>query len=492
PAASPESWCRSGKARDGALENRRTITTPGGDNTVLNVAVPTLGRALDADTADIQWIVNAYSLVQAGLLLPAGAAADRYGRRRLLIIGLLVFGGGSLVAGLAGSTAQLTAARAVMGVGGAFLLTTTLAVVVQVFDASERARAIGAWAVVNALGFAIGPLVGGTLLTHFHWGALFLVNLPVVLVALVGARLLVPESREPGGGRPDLAGALLSTAGVTALVYAVTAGPDHGWASAGVLAPAACGLAVLAAFVRWEHRAPAPMLDPAFFRDRRFAGAVTGVLLITFGSAGGLFLLSQQLQFVRGWSALETGLRMAPFALAVVVLNLTGVAARLLARLGRPAGIALGMGMLAGGFALAALAPTGGYGRLLAGLLLMGAGCALANPAIVEAVLSSLPPQRAGAGAGIDGAMAEVGASLGVAALGAVLSARFGAGLPPALTGAGSLTEALAAARSPAEAAAAVTAFGDAARTAQLTGAAAVLVGGLATAWLLGRAERRH
>ncbi|WP_441246361.1 MFS transporter [Kitasatospora sp. McL0602] len=461
------------------------------DNTVLNVAIPSLSRDLDADTADVQWMVNAYSLVQAGLLLAAGAAADRYGRRRLLLAGLAVFGLGSLAAGLAHSTGQLIAARAGMGVGGALLLTTTLAVVMQVFEAEERSRAIGIWAAVSALGFAAGPPVGGLLLAHFWWGALFLVNLPVVLAGLVTVRVLVPESRAPGEGRPDLLGALFSTVGMAATVYAITAGPAHGWASAQVLLPAALGLAVLAGFAHWERRARHPMLDVAFFRDRRFVGAVTGVLLITFGSAGVLFLLTQQLQFVRGYSALEAGLRMAPFALTVVLLNFTGLAARLLTRLGRPRSIAIGMTLLAGGFGVVAVCTHGGYGPLLAGLLLMGAGCALANPAIVEAVLSSIPQDKAGAGAGIDGAMAEVGSSLGVAVLGAVLNARFAALLPAPLAGATSLPEALSATRTAADRDAAVAAFAQAGECAQLAGAAAVLAGGWMAALLLRRADRR-
>lgn len=455
------------------------------DNTVLNVAVPTLGRELGADTAGVQWIVNAYSLVQAGLVLAAGAAADRYGRRRLLLTGLALFGLGSLAAGLSSTTGQLIAARAGMGVGGALLMTSTLAVVMQLFDAEERTRAIAAWSAVSALGFAAGPPVGGLLLAHFAWGALFLVNVPVVLLGLAAARLLVPESRAPGGGPPDLPGALLSTAGTTAVVYAVVSGPEHGWASAHVLLPAPAGLLLLAAFAHWERRTAHPMLDPAFFRDRRFTGAVTGVVLITFGSAGGLFLLTQQLQFVRGYPPLEAGLRTAPFALTVVALNFTGLTARLIARLGTPRSIALGTTVLAAGFCTAAFA-AGGYGPLLAGLVLMGAGCAVANPAVVEAVVGAIPPDRAGAGAGVDGAMAEAGSSLGVAALGAVMNARLAAVLPAAA----SVPAALAAARTEADRAAVLDAFTEASRTAQLVGAAAVLAGGLAAALLLARAAR--
>lgn len=460
------------------------------DNTVLNVAIPSLSRELDAANADIQWVINAYSLVQAGLLLAAGGAADRYGRKRLLMAGLALFGAGSLAAGLADSTAQLIAARGGMGVGGALLLTTTLAVVMQVFDAEERPRAIGIWSAVSALGFAAGPPIGGLMLDRFWWGSLFLLNLPVVVVGLIAVKVLVPESKNPGGGPPDLLGALLSAAGMTALVYAIIQVPESGWGSAGVLVPAAAAVLALTAFVLWERRVRHPMLDLHFFRDRRFVGAVSGVVLITFGSSGVLYLLTQQLQFVRGHTPLEAGLRMVPFALTIVALNFTGIAPRVGARLGRPVSIAAGMALLAAGFAVVACLTTDAYPALLLGLLLMGAGCALANPAIVEAVMSAIPQDKAGAGAGVDGTMTEVGNSLGVAVLGAVMNSRFTALLPAAVAGAASLPAARAAAPTEADRTAVVDAFASAVRTAQLAGAAAVLLGGCVAALLLWRAER--
>lgn len=302
------------------------------DNTVLNVAIPSLTRELGAATSDIQWMINAYSLVQSGLLLTAGSAADRYGRKKLLMAGLALFGVGSLVAGLATTSAQLIAARAGMGVGGALLITTTLAVVVQIFDDSERVKAIGLWSTVNSLGFAVGPLLGGVMLDHFWWGAIFLVNIPVAAIGLVAVLALVPESKNPQGDRPDLLGALLSTIGMTSLVYAIISGPDHGWTSATTLTSAAVGAVVLTGFAVWELRAPYPMLDMHFFRNQRFTGAVAGAILVAFGMAGSLFLLTQHLQFVLGYDPLQAGLRTAPFALTIVALNLTGVSAKLLPR----------------------------------------------------------------------------------------------------------------------------------------------------------------
>ena len=214
------------------------------DNTVLNVAIPSLTTSLGASTADIQWMINAYSLVQSGLLLTAGSAADRYGRKRMLAVGLALFGLGSLAAGLAQNAGQLIAARAGMGIGGALLMTTTLAVVVQIFDDASRVKAIGIWATVNSLGFAAGPLIGGVMLDHFWWGAIFLVNIPVAALGLIAVLALVPESKNPQGDRPDLLGALLSTIGMTGVVYAIISGPGHGWLSGAGSGPGGGGRGV--------------------------------------------------------------------------------------------------------------------------------------------------------------------------------------------------------------------------------------------------------
>ncbi|TGN74532.1 MFS transporter [Streptomyces bauhiniae] len=439
------------------------------DNTVLNVAIPSLTHRLHAATSDIQWMINAYSLVQSGLLLTAGSAADRYGRKKMLIAGLAVFGLGSLAAGLSTTTAQLIGARAGMGIGGALLLTTTLAVAMQIFAPAEQPKAIGIWAAVNSLGFAAGPLIGGFVLDHFWWGAIFLINLPVAALGLVAVAALVPESKatravgatgEPA--RPDLLGALLSTIGMTALVFAVISGPHHGWTSARVLGSAAVAVAVLALFAYWESRVEDPMLDLAFFRDRRFTGAVAGAVLITFGMGGALFLLTQHLQLVLGYGPLEAGARTAPLALTVVLLNFSGLSAKWAAKLGTPVAIALGMALMAGGLVSIAELASSGYAGTLLGLVLIGAGCALANPAMAHAIMSAIPPEKAGVGAGINGTLAEFGNGLGVAVLGAVLSSFLANGR--------TLSAGLSAG--------------------QLVGSVSVLAGGLVAAALLKRAQR--
>lgn len=451
------------------------------DNTVLNVAIPSLGTELGATTSDIQWMINAYALVQSGLLLTAGSAADRYGRKRMLLVGLALFGAGSCSAAFAHSAGQLIAARAGMGIGGALLMTTTLAVVVQIFDDEERPKAIGLWGAISSLGFVAGPLIGGVILDHFWWGAIFLVNIPVALLGSVAVARLVPESKNPSGDRPDLPGALLSMVGMTGIVYAIISGPGHGWTSAEVLLPAVAGCAGLAAFVRWELHTPHPMLDMTFFRDRRFVGAVAGGILVSFGMAGSLFLLTQQLQFVLGYTPLEAGLRTAPLALSIVVLNLAGVGARLLAKAGTPVAILTGMTMLAAGLAAVALLGGHGYPGMCAGLVLMGAGIAFAMPAMANAVMSAIPVERAGIGAGVNGTLTEFGNGLGVAVLGAVLASSFAAG---------SLPGALAGARTAAERTRLVDDFSAGLEASQLIGAVAVLFGGLLAALLLRRAER--
>ena len=460
------------------------------DNTVLSVAIPSLTSELHATTTDIQWMINAYSLVQSGLLLSAGNAADRYGRKKLLAAGLALFGLGSLAAGLADSTTQLIAARAGMGVGGALLMTTTLAVVMQIFDDSERVKAIALWSTVASLGFAGGPLIGGVILDHFWWGMIFLINIPVAVVALVAVLKLVPESKNPQGDRPDLLGALLSTIGMTAVVYAIITGPEHGWLSTEVLVPAVIGALGLGAFALWELHTPYPMLDMHFFRNQKFVGAIGGSILVVFGMGGSLFLLTQHLQFVLGYEPLEAGLRMAPLALTIVALNLTGIGPKIVMKLGTPPTVVLGMTLVAAGLTSISLlggGTDGSYWGMLVGLVLMGGGIAVSSPAMANAIMSSIPPEKAGVGAGINGTLAEFGNGLGVAVLGAVLNARFAALVAVTAT---SLPAALAAAGSEAERQEISDAFASGLQTSQLVGAIAVFAGGLVAAALLRRAER--
>ncbi|EWM15943.1 integral membrane protein, partial [Kutzneria sp. 744] len=305
------------------------------DNTILNVAVPTLSTQLSASTSDIQWMINAYVLALAGLLVTAGSLADRFGRKRFVLIGLVVFGVGSLVAAYSQSAGMLIGARGFMGLGAACMMPGTLAVVMQIFDEEERPRAIGIWTAALSVGVAIGPVIGGFLLQHFFWGSVFLVNVPVAALGFVAVLVLVPESRDPAGGRVDVLGAVLSTVAVIALVYGVISIPGHGWGSADVLGPAAVGVVALAVFAWWELRVAAPMLDLTLFRNRMFSGAVGGSVLAAFGNAGSMFLLTQYLQFVMKYGPLEAGLRLVPLPVSMLVVS-TWLNAPLVKRLGVP------------------------------------------------------------------------------------------------------------------------------------------------------------
>jgi MFS family permease len=249
-------------------------------------------------------------------------------------------------------------------------------------------------------------VIGGLLLAHFWWGSVFLVNLPVCVVGLIAVARLVPESKDPLGDRPDLLGALLSTVGLVAGVYAIIQGPGYGWTSSRTLIPAAICVLVLAAFVLWERRTPHPLLDMSFFRNARFRGAISGGVLVSFGMGGSLFLLTQHLQFVLGYGPLSAGLRTAPMALTVVLLNLTGAGMRLTTKLAPPVAIASGLTLMAGGLAaIAVLGHGGSYPGILLGLVLMGAGIACAQPAMAGSIMSSIPPERAGIGSGLMGTL---------------------------------------------------------------------------------------
>ncbi|AHI01169.1 MFS transporter [Kutzneria viridogrisea] len=462
------------------------------DNTVLNVAVPSLIAKLGAGTSDIQWMINAYVLTLAGLLVAAGSLADRFGRKRSVLFGLAVFGIGSLFAAFSVSTGMLIGARAFMGVGGAFLMPGTLAVVVRVFDDEERPRAISIWTAALSVGIAAGPVLGGLLLQHFWWGSVFLINLPVAVLAFVAVALLVPESRDPAGGRVDVLGAALSTVAVVSLVFAVISIPEHGWGSTVVLGSAALGLVVLGVFAWWERRAPNPMLDVRLFTNRRFTGAVSGMVLGQFGIAGSIFLLTMYLQFVLRYEPIEAGLRVAPTSVAMVVVS-TWFNAPLLRRLGTPLALVAGMTVGAVGIAVIALTSGSGYAPVFVGVLLLGAGFGLAGPVAVNALMGAIPVERAGTVSGVSGMLGQIGDGLGVAVLGAALAGWFGAALPSGLSpdAARSLPTALSEVGGHPELVNQVrSGFAESLATAQLLGAGAVLAGGLVAGLLLWRAQR--
>jgi EmrB/QacA subfamily drug resistance transporter len=405
------------------------------DNTVLNVAIPSLVGGLGLSSPQVQWVVDAYSLVFAGLLLAAGSIADRYGRRRALLTGLAVFGAGSVAAAFTGSAASLIVARGVMGVGGALLMPATLAIVMHVFEADERPRAIAVWGGVSALGASVGPLLGGLLVGHFWWGSVFLINVPVVLLAIVGGLALVPESRRSSAPRPDLLGALLSCAAIVAVVWATIEVPERGWISTPVLV-SLLGAAVLAvAFVSWERRCTAPMVRLSLLRSRQFVGASSVGALLMFSLAGTTFVLTQHLQMTLGFSPLEAGVRTLPVAVAIVLASPLSPWFASVVGNNRP--VATGLGLLAVGLAVIAL--TAGreqYWPLALGCLGVGAGIGLAMGPASSSLMSSFPRGHAGLGSAMNDTFQEIGVALGVAVLGGVATATYRSGLPASIAGA--------------------------------------------------------
>ncbi|MFI6031311.1 MFS transporter [Amycolatopsis magusensis] len=459
------------------------------DNTVLNVAIPAITESLGATTAEIQWMINAYSLVLAGLLLTTGSFADRFGRKRALLIGLVLFTGGSAIAALAQTPLQLILARGGMGIGAALLMPSTLAVLMQIFDEKERPKAIAAWSAVASLGFALGPVIGGGLLEHFWWGSVFVLNLPVGAVAITAIALLVPESKTPTTRRIDLPGVLLSVVMSVGVVYGIISVPEHGWGSARVLVPLVAGLLAGAAFIAWERRTAEPMLDLTLFRNPRFTGAVASNALVAFAMGGSLFLFTQYLQFVLGYSPLEAGFRVMP--LAVSVLLVTPFSPRISARIGIPATIAAGLTVLGGGLlALSFVTTDSGYGPTLLGLVLVGAGVGIAMPTSANALMGAIPRERAGIASGLTSTLQEFGTSLGVAILGSLVAARFAAELPSSLPEGveRSIGLALQAAGTPEAVHAVRDAFVSGISVSLLCGAAAAVAAGV-LAWVLLRRE---
>ena len=396
------------------------------DNTILNVALPTLVERLQATTDELQWIVDAYAMAFGGLLLVGGSLADRYGRKRLFTVGLVVFGAGSLAAAFSGSVGPLIVWRAVMGAGAAMTIPSGLSIVNDLFrNGAERARAVGIWSGTIGLGIAVGPVAGGLLLSRFWWGSVFLVNVPVVAVGIVGTLLFVPESRSLAPNRPDPAGSALSIVGLGLVLWAIIEGPNLGWLSPEILAVGAAGLAVIAGFVAWERGIDHPMLPLEFFRSRRFSVAVVAVGLGLFALFGGLFVMTQFLQFFLGYTPLGAGLRILPIAGVLAVGALASP--RVVHTIGTKLVTTLALCLVVGGLAQIAVISTAAatYAAELPGMLLMGFGAGLLVPAAIDSVLGAVTQADAGVGSATNSTAMQVGGAVGVAVLGSVLSTRY-------------------------------------------------------------------
>lgn len=399
-------------------------------NTVLNVAVPTLVRELEGSATELQWIVDAYALVFAGLLLTCGALGDRFGRKGALQAGLVVFGVASLVSTRATEPEHLMATRAVMGVGAALVMPSTLSILTNVFPPHERARAIAIWAGLSGAGAAIGPIAGGWLLEHFYWGSVFFLNVPVVVLALVAGGVLVPTSRDDAQPPLDIPGALLSIAGLGALLYAIIEAPNHGWGGGQTIAGFALAAAFLGAFAWWELRSAHPMLDLRFFRDRRFTTSSIAVMLVFFSMFGSFFLMTQYLQLVHGYSALAAGFRTLPSALVMMVMAPNS--ARLVERFGARAIVTTGLSLVAVGMlGLSTLGVDTGYPQFFACLVVMASGMSMVMPPCTALIMSSLPLGKAGVGSAVNDTTRELGGALGVAVLGSALASIYASHLEP-------------------------------------------------------------
>jgi EmrB/QacA subfamily drug resistance transporter len=397
------------------------------DNTIVNVALPTLVRELGTSVSDLQWVVDAYTLVFAGLLLTAGSLGDRFGRKGALTVGLVVFGGASAAAAFAGGVGPLIAARAVMGIGAALIMPATLSILTNVFtDTRERALAIGLWSGVAGIAVALGPVTGGFLLEHFWWGSVFIVNVPIVIAAIVAGRFLVPTSRNPEQPRLDLVGAGLSIVGLGALVASSIEAPSNGWTDPAILAGFAVAVVALIAFVWWERRVDEPMLDVRFFANPRFTAASVNVTLVFFALFGFIFLATQYLQFVLGYSAFEAGVRTLPFAFALMVL--APLSSKAVQWFGTKRVVVSGMLVFAAGLVVASTVDSG-YPRVMLAMVLMGAGMGLSVAPATESIMGALPLHQAGVGSAVNDTSREVGGALGVAVVGSMLSSLYSSNL---------------------------------------------------------------
>jgi EmrB/QacA subfamily drug resistance transporter len=387
----------------------------------LNVALPDLARETRATQTELQWIVDAYALVFACLLLPAGALGDRYGRKGILLIGLVVFGATSLVSIFVDEPSTLIGLRAVMGVGAALVMPTTLSIVTSVFPAEERGHAVGIWAAVAGAGAIIGLLLSGVLLEWFSWSAVFGINVTLAALALVATIPIVPTSRGSRESRLDPVGALLSAAGLFALVFAIIQAPQDGWLDPATLAGFGLGTLLLAAFVIYELNRREPMLDPRLFARRGFGVGSMSLTLQFFAQFGLLFVALQYLQFVLGYSPLQAGLSMLPMALMLMAISPR--APRLAQRLGVRVVGGIGLGLMGAGFLVfATLGTDSAYWHFGLGALITGIGIALATAPATTAIVSSLPAERQGIASAVNDLTREVGGAFGIAVLGSVLN----------------------------------------------------------------------
>ncbi|MER5861803.1 MFS transporter [Kitasatospora sp. NPDC002040] len=456
------------------------------DSMALTVAVPSMTRDIGASAQDTQWILDSYILVFAGLLLTSGSLGDRFGRRKVMIIGLLLFGAASLAATFCTDPAEVIAARTAMGVGGALIMPSTLSILITVFDEDERGKAMAAWGSVSMLGLVGSPVLGGVLIDHFSWHSIFFINVPVVVLAVLAALTLMPESKGPWQ-KPDPLGAVLSAVGMTALIWWIIEIPQHGAFGDRSLVTLVVAVLALGGFVVWENTTPAPMVPLGLFRKRNFSGGSLSLTLVQIGNGGLLLVLTQYLQFVLDYSPVKAGLAFVPLAVAALIGN--GAGAGLTKRIGNRLLVLVGMLVMAAAFALlATVTADTGFTVPAVALGLLGLGAGLAMPAAVGALMSTIPTEQAGVGSALNDTIQQAGTALGIAILGSLLTSGYAAGMPADAPAAAkqSITGALAGAQGdPGLAATARDAFTHAMSTTFTIGAIGVLAAAVLAALVL-------
>ncbi|MEU3771890.1 MFS transporter [Streptomyces sp. NPDC032472] len=398
------------------------------DSMALTVAVPSMTADLGASAQDTQWILDSYILVFAGLLLTSGSLGDRFGRRRIMLIGLLLFGAASLAATFCTNPGEVIAVRIAMGIGGALIMPSTLSILITVFDEEERPKAMAAWGSVSMLGLVGSPVLGGVLIDRFSWHSIFLINVPVVALAVLAALTLMPESKGPWQ-KPDPLGAVLSAAGMTALVWWIIEIPQHGAFGGRSTLTLAVAAVALIGFVVWENTTDSPMVPLVLFKNRNFSGGSLSLTLVQIGNGGLLLVLTQYLQFVLGYSPLKAGLAFVPLAVAALIGN--GAGAALAAKAGNRPLILAGMLVMASSFALlTTVSADTGFTVPATALGLLGLGAGLAMPAAVGALMGTIPEEQAGVGSALNDTIQQAGTALGIAILGSLLTSSYADEMP--------------------------------------------------------------
>ena len=406
------------------------------DTTIVNVALPSLARELDADTRDLLWIVDGYNLAFAALVLAMGSISDRFGRRPALVVGLAGFAASSGIAALVDSSEALIALRFVMGFFAALIFPTTLSIIANAFpERRERAAALGIWGAAVGMGVALGPITGGFLLEHFSWHSVFWALVPVGILAIAMTLAFVPESRDPGVPPLDLPGLAVSIAALGTLTWTIIEAPEHGWGSVTTLAGFAVAAALVVVFVRVERAAEHPMLDVTLFLDRRFSAACAAVTISFFALFGFIFLITQFFQFLRDYSALGTGARILPVAISIAIASVAG--GHLAPRIGTKAVTTTGLTLLGSSFLwISFLDIDVSYATtIVPQMILMGLGLGLVSTSATESILQVLPPARAGVGSAVNDATRELGGTLGVAVIGSLFASLYGDRLVALLDG---------------------------------------------------------